>query len=264
MRVVVLSSQQRGFGSYCVQALAAAPGIEVAAVIECEGIVLKPWRRRWRKLKKTLQIGPLGALNGVRMRKWYDLTDRLGLESLREVALQRRIPFATTPSLVSARTVELCREAGADLGLSLGNGYIPERVFSIPRLGMINVHHELLPEYKGAQSVIWPLHAGVARTGFTIHRIDNHIDTGEILYRQELDIVFGDSLGATVHENYARLWEASRAALVRVVADYDSYLRASHPQGPGRSFTTPSWSEFRQIARNHESLRMRAAGAAPP
>jgi methionyl-tRNA formyltransferase len=259
MRIIVLASQTRGFGSYCLPALATAPGIDVAAVIECEGVVSRPWRRRWRKIRKLMQIGPLGALNGIRMRSWYDLTAQLALEPLEEVAARHGIAYGTTPSLLSARTVELCRESGADLGLSLGNGYIPERVFSVPRLGMVNVHHELLPEYQGAQSVIWPLYDGIARTGFTIHRIDKHIDTGAILHREELDIIFGASLAHTVRDSYAALWHASRAALVRVVQDYDTYLRMSRPQGPGRSFTTPSWTEFRRNAKHHDVLRARLA-----
>jgi folate-dependent phosphoribosylglycinamide formyltransferase PurN len=44
---------------------------------------------------------------------------------------------------------------------------------------MINIHHELLPEFLGAQSVLWQLHEGSTKTGFTIHRID---DPGWLFY----------------------------------------------------------------------------------
>jgi methionyl-tRNA formyltransferase len=259
--VLVLASQRTGFGSYCLPALLASPRIEVAGVVFCEGIALRPWQKRWRKLRKTLDIGLLGAFNGVRMRRWYDLTDRLQLGTLETIARRAGVPYDTTPSMFAPRTVELCRAANADVGLSLGNGYIPERVFSAPRQGTINVHHEMLPQFQGAQSVIWQLHAGSVRTGFTIHRIDRHIDTGAILYEEQMDIAFAPTLDATVHESYARLWEASREALVRVVADFDRYAASARPQGPGRSFTTPSWWDFRRIRRNHERL---AAGVSGP
>ena len=256
-RVVILSSQRIGFASYCLPALLASPRIEVAGIVFSEGVTRRTWQKRWRKLRKTLDIGLLGALNGVRMRRWYQLDERLHLEPLDELAARHGVPFETTPSLFDKRAAELCRAANADVGLSLGNGYIPERVFAAPRFGTINIHHEILPAFQGAQSVIWQLHEGSSRTGFTIHRIDRHIDTGEMLYQEEVEIAFGASLEETVRESYARLWESSRAALVCVVEDFEQYARRSRPQGAGRSFTTPSWWQFRRIARNHARLSRR-------
>lgn len=263
-RVLVLSSQRAGFGAYCLPALLASPRIEVAGVVYCEGVPLKPWQKRWRKLRKTLDIGLFGALNGVRMRRWYDLSERLQIEPLDEIARRAGVPFESTPSMFAARTVELCKAARADVAVSLGNGYIPERVFSAPRLGTINIHHEMLPMFQGAQSVIWQLYAGSSRTGFTIHRIDRRIDTGDVLYEEQMDIAFRPTLEETVRESYARLWEASRAALVRVIESFETFSRGARPQGPGRSFTTPSFWEFRRIERNHARLRAGAGGPASP
>ena len=255
MRVVVLSSSPTGFASYCVPLLGQSPHIEIAGIIVSEGLVQRPWQKRWRKLKKTARIGLLGALNGLRMREWYELTDRLELRPLDQLAREHGVPYETTPSLFSARTVELMKRASADLGLSLGNGYIPRRVFSVPRLGMINIHHEMLPQFQGAQSVIWQIYHGSRKTGFTIHRIDDHIDTGDILYQEEVDILFRPTLGETVAATYARLWEASRTALIKVIEDFDHFAGAAKPQGTGRSFTTPSYWQFRKIARQFELLR---------
>lgn len=255
MRVTVVSSTARGFASYCLPALVGVPGIEVTSVVFSEGVVQRPWLRRWRKLQKTLRIGPLGALNGRRMRGWYDLSERLRLDPIETVAERLGVRFDRTPSLFAPRTMELLRSADADLGLSLGNGYIPERVFRIPRKGMINIHHELLPQYQGAQSVIWQLYQGSRRTGFTIHRIDRHIDTGEILLQEELDIAFRDTLEETVRESYALLWERSRTALVALLRDFDRLAAGARPQGPGTSYTTPSYRQFRRMERAHEELK---------
>ncbi|HEX2779704.1 MAG TPA: formyltransferase family protein [Gemmatimonadaceae bacterium] len=257
MRIVVLASQRRGFGAYCLPALLASPRIEVASVVYCEGVALRPWKKRWKKLEKIARIGPLGALNGRRMRAWYDLGDHLAIAPLDEIASRHEVPYGETPSMFSPRTVELCRAAGADLGLSLGNGYIPERVFAVPRLGMLNVHHELLPQFQGAQSVIWQLYHGSSRTGFTIHQIDRHIDTGAILHQEEIDILFGTTLEETVRRSYARLFERSRAALVRIVEEFETVRLGARAQGAGRSFTTPSYRQFRQIERMHDVLRRR-------
>jgi methionyl-tRNA formyltransferase len=101
VRVLILSSSLTGFASYCLPALAAAGNIQVASVIHNQGIVQKPWLRRWRKLRKIIRIGPLGALNGVRMREWYDLTQRLNLQPLDQLCRQLNIPFAATPSMLT-------------------------------------------------------------------------------------------------------------------------------------------------------------------
>ena len=59
----------------------------------------------------------------------------------------------------------------ADLGLALGNGFIGPSIFTIPCFGMVNIHSEMLPEFRGAQSFIWPIYEGVGWMGFTIHQI---------------------------------------------------------------------------------------------
>ena len=41
----------------------------------------------------------------------------------------------------------------SELEVSIGNAYT-ERIFSIPRLGMITIRHELLPEYQNSQNII--------------------------------------------------------------------------------------------------------------
>jgi methionyl-tRNA formyltransferase len=267
VRVIVLTCASRGFASYCLPALAVAPNVTVAAVIQAGTRPQRPWQRRWRKLKKAARLGVLGTLNGVHMRAWYDLSDRLKLEPLADLCARHNVPFHQTDSPFDPRTAELFRAASADLGLSLGNGYIPRRVFSVPRLGMINVHHELLPQFQGAQSVIWQLYHGSRKTGFTVHQIDDRIDTGAILAQQELDILFRPTLEETVRENYARLWEASRTALVDVVENYETrFASLARPQGSGRNFTTPTYWQFRRMVRMHEALRRHAtgeAGAAP-
>src|SRR5262245_46369704 len=180
MRVAVLSSNFRGFGAYCLPALAQAAGVELAVVIYNQGLGLSKHPIRGRVLRKIFRIGILGALNGIRMRKWYrdDVGARLRTAPLDVMAGDFGIRVETTPTLNCKRTIELLRAADVDLGLSLGNGYIAKRVFSVPRWGMLNVHHEILPEFRGAQSVIWQIYEGSRHSGYTIHRIDERIDTG--------------------------------------------------------------------------------------
>jgi methionyl-tRNA formyltransferase len=261
MRLILLTSDRQGIASLALPRLLEAAGLEVARLILCEGQVADPWRNRRRKLEKTLRIGLLGALNGVRMRRWYreNVQRILAIEDLETVARRHQISLERTPTINCARTRELFADARAELGISLGNAFIGRRVFSIPRLGMINIHHELLPGYRGAQGVIWQLYEGSRETGYTIHQIDQHIDTGAILHQERLPIRFRSSLEETVSETYARVYEASVGGLVHTLQHLDALRAAARPQGPGRSYTTPSFGQFLRILREHRRL---AAGAA--
>jgi methionyl-tRNA formyltransferase len=267
MRVLIATSLRAGLASLAIPRLVER-GVEVALVALDEG--LPPPGRRWprtlRKLKKAWRIGLFGALNGLRMRRWYleDVGARLDIPALDEVCRRHGLRFERVPSVNSGRAEELFRQARADLGLSLGGGYIAERIFSIPRLGMINVHHELLPAFRGAQSVLWQLYHGSRETGYTIHRIDRGIDTGPILYQERLPIEFRSALRETVTHNYARLFRASAAGLVEVVSRYEELAANAQPQPPGPGYTTPSLRQFCVMWRQHRRLAASVTGKTPP
>lgn len=250
MRVVALTSFERGFASLAVPGLA-DHDVEIARVV-----VAAPAAGRGRQLQKVRRIGVLGALNGIRMRGWYgeQTRARLGLEEIGALGFD----VVRTPSVNSDETAAAFASADADLGLSLGTGYIQPRVFSIPRHGMVNVHHELLPEFPGAQSVIWPIHEGVAQTGYTIHRIDETIDGGAILVREERPIEFRGSLRETVVHNHARSWELSVEGLRRVLSNWDDAVANARPQTRARGFTTPTARQFARMVSNHRRLAREA------
>jgi methionyl-tRNA formyltransferase len=258
MRVIIITSSPTGYATLCLARLAQIKDIEIALIVLNENSQKRRGNLFFRKLMKTLKIGILGALNGIRMRKWYseDVNEILRTESLECLADRLKIRVEKTPTINCQRTMDLIRAENADVGISIGNPYIGRRVFSIPKLGMINCHHELLPEYQGAQAVIWQIHEGSAATGFTFHVINEHIDTGAILYRSEMDVIFESTMRKTVAVNVARICIESADALARILSDFQQYLSGARPQGPGRRFTTPTIWQFWRMCRNHKQLRI--------
>ncbi|MHC5004067.1 MAG: formyltransferase family protein [Planctomycetota bacterium] len=257
MRLLVLTSVPRGFASLCLPRLAASASCEVVMVILAGAAPARRWTTVRRKAAKTLRIGPLGAANGIRMRRWFgeDVADALALDPIDEVARCCGVRFEHAPAITDPRTEALFAEADAELGLSLGAGYIPSRLFTRPRHGMINVHHELLPEFRGAQSVLWQIHEGSRETGYTIHRIERRIDAGAILDRQRLPIDFRPSLRETVTATVANLFRHSADRLPEIVGHFDRFAAAERPQEGGRTFTTPTCRQFRRMVREHRRLR---------
>jgi methionyl-tRNA formyltransferase len=65
---------------------------------------------------------------------------------------------------------------------------IPRWMLDLPRYGNLNLHASLLPKYRGAAPIQWAIANGEPVTGATIMRIDEGLDTGDILLQRELPI----------------------------------------------------------------------------
>lgn len=262
MRVVLLTSSACGTASHHLPFLLGSERFQVVRVILAQGGAAP--KGRWKKkLHKILRIGPLGAWVGYRMRPWYgtDVQALAGIKDLAALCMEAGVELTATPAVNHAHTVWAMQEAGADIAISLGNGYIGSRVFQAPRLGMLNIHHELLPAYQNAQGVIWQLYNGSAVTGYTIHRIDKGIDTGAIVHQQEVPIIFQPTLRATVAHTMKAVLDASAAGLRQVLDDLPARLAAAHPQGHGTKWTTPTIGQYLRIGRNFRALRDRQGRA---
>ncbi|HTW49406.1 MAG TPA: methionyl-tRNA formyltransferase [Acidobacteriaceae bacterium] len=65
---------------------------------------------------------------------------------------------------------------------------IPKWMLELPRLGNLNLHGSLLPKYRGAAPIQWAIASGEAATGVTTMRLDEGLDTGDILLQRELPL----------------------------------------------------------------------------
>ena len=93
---------------------------------------------------------------------------------------------------VSLKTVEAQQELAAiapDLLVVVAYGLIlPQAVLELPKLGCINVHASLLPRWRGAAPIERALLAGDPVSGVTIMKMDAGLDTGDMLYKQQVEI----------------------------------------------------------------------------
>lgn len=251
MKIVVLTCNARGIASRCLPALCESPHVEVERVILAHGVSPQKTRLLKRKIAKAFKIGMLGALNGIRLRSWYLDKD---VEDLKSVCDARRVPFHETDFINCDQTRRLFTEANADLGLSLGNGYIAPSVFSIAQYGMINVHQEILPAYQNAQSIVWPIYRGDFHTGLTIHEIDRRIDAGRVLYQEKYLIEFRRRLKDTVIQNLAITRRKTPVAICYVLENFMRLRENATEQKDGQSYTTPSFQQFLQMVRNNRRM----------
>lgn len=261
MKISILTSARYGTASYHLPYLIESKACEISMVILNNGKVSNKRKSLKRIFHKISKIGLLGALNGIRMRKWYneDICKFAKIQDIEIICKKNKIPFYVTQNINSQLTVELFQKTNSDLGISLGNSYIGQKVFSIPRYGMINIHHEILPEYQNAQSIIWQIYNMSSTTGYTIHKIDKHIDTGEILYQKTVPINFQKNLSETVAKTSVSLLEASAIGLLEVIMDFDNLFKNAKSQKPGHTYTTPSIWQYIKIIRNYRKLKIKNA-----
>jgi methionyl-tRNA formyltransferase len=91
---------------------------------------------------------------------------------------------------------------------------IPAWMLDLPRLGCINLHGSLLPKYRGAAPIQWAIANGDPVTGVTTMRIDEGLDTGEMLLSHEVHIDPCD----TAADLFASLARAGAQLMVETLA----------------------------------------------
>ena len=96
-----------------------------------------------------------------------------------------------------------CAGSDADLGVSVGNRVIAQSTFSIPRLGMVNLHHGRIPDYRGGPAAFWEIYNEERAIGVSVHRMDAQLDHGELLGAAEVALEPGDDQRAAMERLYA-------------------------------------------------------------
>jgi methionyl-tRNA formyltransferase len=125
--------------------------------------------------------------------KDYLRNDRYDPPSFSELMERYPSPVTVVPHLNKAESEARLRELRPDIILLCGSVIIKPNIFSLARIGTINAHPGLLPEYKGLDSVRWAIYHGDP-VGATSHFVDEGLDTGPVLVRQEVPYRKGESI----------------------------------------------------------------------
>lgn len=80
---------------------------------------------------------------------------------------------------------------------------LPKEILEAPSHGGINIHGSLLPRWRGAAPIHRAIEAGDAQTGVTIMKMDEGLDTGDMIMAEPFQIT-SDDTGQTVHDKMAK------------------------------------------------------------
>lgn len=91
-----------------------------------------------------------------------------------------------------------------DLQIAVAFRMLPEVIWSMPRMGTINLHGSLLPDYRGAAPLNWAIIKGETETGVTSFFIEKEIDTGKIIFQEKISIGLDETAGE-LHDRMMRI-----------------------------------------------------------
>lgn len=113
------------------------------------------------------------------------------------------IPVYQPKTLRSEEFASLIDELKPDLIAVAAYGKIlPQNILSYPKYGCICVHGSLLPKYRGAAPMQRAIIEGESKTGITTMLMDDGIDTGDMLLKEEVDILPDDNF-EDIHDKLA-------------------------------------------------------------
>ena len=121
------------------------------------------------------------------------------------LAQQLGLPIFQPEKVRDASFLETLYQLKPDMVVVVAFGQIlPKDIIDYPPLQCLNIHPSLLPKYRGAAPINWPIVRGETKTGVTIMLMDEGMDSGDILLQQETDIGATETYGE-LHDHLAKL-----------------------------------------------------------
>ena len=98
-------------------------------------------------------------------------------------------------NLKSEDFIKTLKALKANLQIVVAFRMLPKVVWQMPQYGTFNLHASLLPNYRGAAPINWAIINGETITGVSTFFIDEHIDTGEMILQEEVNILPNETAG---------------------------------------------------------------------
>ncbi len=198
---------------------------------------------RWRKINE--RYGIIKTLNRYlylryyrKFRKAQDEADKIDIlfPGKQSIQYESDIPTIKAPSINDDSVYDYVKSIKPDIICVCGTSVIKPHIFSLAKIGAINIHVGITPEYRCAKPIEWALfNKDFENVGVTVHFIDEDVDTGEIIYQETIPVERGDSIGKIYAKCKIRGAEMMLSALeqIRKEGRIDSWRK----QGvPGRKY----------------------------
>jgi methionyl-tRNA formyltransferase len=120
---------------------------------------------------------------------------KMNESAVKKYAVSKELHVLQPTNLKSPDFIAKLESLQANLHVVVAFRMLPKVVWSMPEFGTFNLHASLLPDYRGAAPIHWAIINGEEKTGVTTFFIDEKIDTGEMILKEELSIGEDETVG---------------------------------------------------------------------
>jgi len=140
--------------------------------------------------------------------------------AVKEFAIKQQIRILQPTNLKDSNFISELKALKADLQIVVAFRMLPEIIWDMPKLGTYNLHASLLPKYRGAAPINWAIINNEKETGLTTFKIKQTIDTGNILYREKINL----NSDITAGELHDQLMKIGAELLLKTVVEINKNL----------------------------------------
>jgi folate-dependent phosphoribosylglycinamide formyltransferase PurN len=167
--------------------------------------------------------------------------------------IKRRWPAHTCRDPHAPATLRFVRDFDPDYMLLAGTPVLKPALYSLARHGALNRHLGMLPEYKGSDCPVWALASNAPEhMGFTIHRVAEKVDAGDVVHLEHVPIASGERFVGYMARFQRRASEAFVSVLDRLVEG--SPIEARPQSVQGRFFPPAGLRTLRRARKNFDRL----------
>jgi methionyl-tRNA formyltransferase len=138
---------------------------------------------------------------------------KLQESAVKKYAVEHGLTILQPEKLKAPDFLQALEKLHADIQVVVAFRMLPEIVWNQPRLGTVNIHGSLLPQYRGAAPINWAIINGEKETGVTSFKLKHEIDTGDILLQEKMPIGENETAG----ELHDRMKELGGSVLVKTI-----------------------------------------------
>jgi methionyl-tRNA formyltransferase len=151
---------------------------------------------------------------------------KISQSEVKKLAIEKGLPIEQPAKLREEGFLDVLKGWNADLGVVVAFRMLPEVVWAMPKMGTVNLHGSLLPQFRGAAPIQRAIMAGAKESGATTFLLSHDIDTGDVLGRVRLEIGANENAGS-LHD---RILDAGKHLLAETVNELAEGVAEGKPQ----------------------------------
>ena len=171
---------------------------------------------------------------------------KINESAVKKYAVEHGIPVLQPVSLKDPDFLEALRAWKGDIFAVVAFRMLPKVVWEMPPMGTFNLHAALLPQYRGAAPINWAVINGDKATGVTTFMIDDGIDTGKIMYREQYIIDPDENVGS-VHDKLMDIGSKLVVQTVEAIIDGSVEYRVQRSFIQGSEILRPAPKLSREL-----------------